>query len=155
MILSSILHRESLTDSGTINILWTPTDNSSFKNFISDCFVSVNFYEFDHTYFGFADIDVIVCNNRITHLEKCIELAKYLHCPLLIIDHDFRPSNITIDNNPIPISSVEQISLNKGIQFSWKNTSNKILSYDITKTTSKEEWKDVIYSLIKSVSIIK
>jgi len=155
MILSSILHREYIIDNDTINILWTPTDNSSFKYFISECFVNVNFYEFDHTYFGFADIDVVICNNRITHLEKCTELAKYLHCPLLIIDHDFRPSNITVDNNIIPISSVEQISLNKGIQLSWKNTSSKILPYDITQTTSKEAWKDMIYSLIKSVSIIK
>jgi hypothetical protein len=155
MILSSVLHRELLNEDGPINILWTPTDHSLFKTFISSCFSAVNFYEFDQTYFGFVDIDIIICNNRISYLEKCIELAKYIHCPLLVVDHDIKPANITIENNTIPISSVEQIALNQKIKSSWNNVQDKILSYDLIKRSSKDEWNHIIYSLIKSVSIIK
>jgi hypothetical protein len=156
MILSSILHREFLQKQDVINVLWTPTDNIMFKNFIDKCLDKPSFLEFDHTYFGFASIDIIICNSRISHLEKCIESAKYFHSPLLIVDHDHKPRNITIDTkNNIEIEPTLQIAISDLIYDSWGRIHDKIMLYDTTKTESINQWRDLIYDLIKSVVKIK
>lgn len=156
MILSSILHREFLEDAKTINILWTPTDHMVFKEFIKKCLPNVNFLEFDHTYFGNCTVDIVICNNRISHLEKSLESAKYFHCPVLVVDQEIKPISLNLDNvGTMPIEPVQQIAINKFIADSWGGITDRILHYDPTDKENIEEWQKIIYVLIKSVTRIK
>lgn len=156
MILSSILHREFLNSIEEANILWTPTDHAGFKEFIKKCLDGSTLLEFENTYFCNRPVDIIICNNRISHLEKSIESAKYFHCPVLVVDQELRPTSITIDTKKsMPIEPVLQIALNKQILDSWGGVADRILAYDIYNKQNIEEWQKIIYQLIKSVVRIK
>lgn len=151
MILASILHRELRAINEPINILWTPTDNVLFREFIKKC-LGPNLLEFDNTYLGNYPIDIIICNNRISHLDKCVESAKYFHCPILVVDHEPKPISINIDpKQKIMIEPVLKIAINKQVSDSWGSTCDKIISYDCTKKDSIEQWHSLVLDLIKSI----
>lgn len=124
MTVSSIIHKEISED---INILWTHCDNVIFKNFLQKT-LKLNLIEFDDTYFGDNDIDIVLCNNRIMYLEKCIESAKFFHCPLMIVDHDNKTSNI-MDNITFDISPILQIAVSENIYQSWNKIADIVLPY--------------------------
>lgn len=157
MILSSILHREFLQDIKKANILWTPTDNSRFKNFIKKVLPNAMFLEFDHTYFGNVSIDIIICNNRASHLEKSIESAKYFHCPVLVVDQEIKPTSIIVETNKnMPIEPIAQIALSRDIAISWGlSKDHRVLSFNDNDKENIQEWQKIIDSLIKSVVRIK
>lgn len=156
MILSSILHREFLDSTDSPHILWTPTDHVSFKEFIKKCFPNVTLLEFDHTYFGNRPVDIVICNNRISHLDKCIESAKYFHCPILVVDQEIKPISVTIDlKKSLPIEPIVQIAINKPILDSWGGIADRILRYDPLDKENIKEWQTIINNLIKSVVRIK
>lgn len=135
MTISSIIHKEI---SEEINILWTHCDNSIFKNFLQKT-LNFNIVEFDDTYFGGANIDIVLCNNRMMYLDKCIESAKFFHCPLMIVDHDIKPK-INIENEKFDISPVLQIASSNEIYHSWNKIANIVLSYNSSNQDLQKEW---------------
>lgn len=155
MIISSILHRELLKSGDPIHILWTPTDNTLFRNFIEKCLGNPVFFEFDNTYLGLASIDIIICNSRISHLEKSIESAKYFHCPILIVDHEPKSSNISVSSKDIPTTAVAKIAINDMIAASWQDKYDKVLQYEPATQENIREWNTVINDLIRSIVKVK
>jgi hypothetical protein len=135
MTVSSIIHKEISND---INILWTHCDNTIFKNFLQKT-IGCNIIEFDDTYFGSYDIDIVLCNNRVMYLNKCVESAKFFHCPLLIVDHDYRPS-VSIENLKLNIRPVLQIAVSDEIYLSWDKIADTVLPFRSNDEILKQAW---------------
>jgi hypothetical protein len=154
-MISNIITKEFHNINSLTNILWTPVESVYFTEFIKRSCDPCSLIDFDKTYYGINDVSIVVCNNRIIYLEKCIDLAKFFHCPLLIIDHDIK-SNLISENFvvDIPFDPVFQIALSKDIHFSWGKTHNLILNTGDT-TENIEKWKNLFFQLIKSRFVIK
>lgn len=155
-MISSILQREFLTVSSTINMVWTPCENLLFERFIKSACNPCNLVALSETYYGMNDISIVVCNNRLTHLDQSISLAKFFYCPLIIIDHsiksDIISNKISVD---LPIEPFYQIALSKEIYISWNKIQNSVLEYDINNEQTKSIWKNLIFQLCKSNMVIK
>lgn len=155
-MISSVLQREFLTIDSTTNIAWTPCDNIIFDTFIKEACRPCNIISLTETYYGMNDISIVICNNRLTHLDKSIELAKFFCCPLVIVDHINKSNMITnkIENN-IPIEPVYQIATSKEIFLSWNKIQNTILDYDIHNQKIKNIWQNLLFQLSKSNLVVK
>lgn len=148
MITSAIINRVFATIDSKKSIVWTPCENSTFENFIRQAASPCSILDFDNTYFGFNNIDLIVCNNRISYLEKCIDLAYFLHCSVLIVDHDLKPPIISNNiEHEFNISPVYQIALNEDIHKSWSRIHNIVLDYNINNPSNIESWRNLIFQL--------
>lgn len=155
-MISSIIQREFLNTKSTLNIVWTPCENILFQNFILSACDPCNIINLDDTYYGMNDISIIICNNRITHLDKCVELAKFLFAPLLVIDHDIKSSIINNEiNTDLEIDPIYYVAVSKDIYLSWNKIQNVILEYDIDNQQNKNIWKNLIFQLSKSLVVIK
>jgi len=155
-MISSILEREFLTLDSTINIAWTPCEDSLFERFIKEACHPCNIISLTETYYGINEIAVIFCNNRLTHLDKSMELAKFFSCPLIIVDHNIKSEMIS--NNldiSMPIQPVYQIALSKEISMSWNKIHDNVLVYNILNQHSKDVWKNLIFQLSKSNMVVK
>lgn len=155
-MISSILEREFLTTESILNIAWTPCDNIVFELFIKDTCKPCNLISLTETYYGMNDIAIIFCNNRLTHLDKSIELARFFSCPLMVIDHNTKPEMVSnnIDSTMF-IDPVYQIATSKEIHLSWNKIHNSILEYNINNQQSKNIWKNLIFQLSKSNMVVK
>lgn len=155
-MISSILQRELIEINSVLNIVWTPCEYAQFHDFITSACSPCNIINLDDTYHGMNDVSIIICNNRLTHLDKAVELSKFFLSPLLIIDHDTKPS---IVNNElgldIPISPAYHIATSKNIYSSWNNIQNTVLEYNTNNDQSKNIWKNLIFQLCKSLVVIK
>lgn len=155
-MISSIIQREFMGVTSITNIAWTPCEDSLFKKFIKKSCSPCNILELEETYYGLNDISIVICNNRVTHIDKAIALAKFLLCPLLIIDHSPRSNIITKEANmDIPISPVYQIAISKNIHSSWNKIQNTVMEYDINKPEYIKIWKNLIFQLCKSNMVVK
>lgn len=155
-MISSILQREFITPDSVLNIAWTPCEDIIFERFIKEACHPCNIISLTETYYGMNDISIIICNNRLTHLDKSIELAKFFSCPLLILDHSLKSEMIS--NNidcSIPIEPAYQVALSKEINLSWNKIHNTVLVYNIHNKHSKEVWKNLIFQLSKSNMVVK
>jgi hypothetical protein len=138
----------------TPNVLWTYTDHKNFEKHIEKD--NINLIDMEDTLYGIYDIDLVVCNNRMINLDKCIELALFLHCPLIIIDHVEKPNYISEVPNHYMFEPVYQIAVSENICNSWNRIHNKVIPYsnisdiiDIIKNMSKEFLKIKIQPEIK------
>jgi hypothetical protein len=148
MIISSIVKRLYNSIDSYKNIVWTTCDDSLFNNFIKKACDPCSLINFDNTYYGFNDIDLIICNNRIIYLDKCIELAYYLHCPLLIVDHLPKSSMINNSHNiEYAFEPIHQIAVSKQICDSWGGIHDRIMDYNIDNLKSLETWKNLVFQL--------
>lgn len=148
MITSSIIKRIFSTINSPKSIVWTQCEHNLFKNFIKRACEPCSILDFDHTYYGFNDVDIIVCNNRMMYLEKCLELSFYLHCPVLIVDHSPKPALITDKiSNDFSISPIYQIALSNDIYNSWGKIHNTIMDYSIESKENLESWRNLIFQL--------
>ena len=154
-MISSIINKEFLSSSDNINIVWTQCDNLLFDKFIKSIFPESNFIEPTQTYYANNDISLIICNNRITSLNKCLQLAKFYLCAILIIDHDHKSNYINDNNIEFDIDPVYSVALSKDIYVSWNRIQNNVLSYDIYDAKNVESWKNLIFQLCKSNLIVK
>jgi hypothetical protein len=152
-MISSLINKEFININSPINIASSKIDNKYFDQYLKKVFPSSIVYSFENTYYGNMEPSIIICNNRISHLDKSVELAKYFHCPLLIIDHELKSELITnkIVNN-FMISPVIQIALSKNIHLSWNKIHNYILWLD---DNSIAQWRNIIYNLCKQTFTIK
>jgi len=155
-MISSVLQREFLTLKSVFNIAWTPCENTSFELFIKEACNPCNLIHLTETYYGLNDISIIICNNRLTHFDRAVELAKFAFCPLIIVDHTRKSDIITNKlDNTIPLEPIYQIAISKDIFLSWNKIQNTTMPYDINNQQSKNIWKNLIFQLCKSQMVIK
>jgi hypothetical protein len=153
-MISNIINKEFCSPNDKFNLLWTSPESAYFTTFIKHS-CSCSLIDFDKTYYGLNDISLVVCNNRLIYLEKCIDLAKFFHAPLLIVDHSNKSSLISndfvIDINFEPIY---QVATSKEIYLSWNKIQNAVIEYSGSKE-HVDKWKNLLFQLIKSKFIIK
>lgn len=150
-MISSIVHREFTDIGDTINIVWTPCDNVLFKKFIQDTCSPCNLLDLNETHYGINDITLILCNNRLTHLERSLELAKFLCCPILIVDHETKSSHIKDEiNTSFLIKQVYSVALSEPIAASWGSIHDNIISFNDLDISNKEIWRNLIFQLSKT-----
>ena len=132
------------------HIVWTPCEAPNFKGFIrSGC--GATMVDLNSTYFGFNNISLIICNNRITHLDQSVELSRFLSCPLLVVDHSVAPSMLNTEyNNDFRVGPVYQVAISNTIYLSWNKIQNIVLDYNPQDDKNIEEWKTLIIKLSKT-----
>lgn len=148
-MISNIIQKEFSSINDKMNMLWTQPESMFFTDFIRAS-VGANIIDFDKTYYGNYDVSIVVCNNRLLYMEKCVELAKFFHVPLLIIDHSVKSGLVSNDFMiNIPFKPFYQIATSKDIYMSWGKIHNVVLD-----TSSPDKWKNIIFQLIKTTFII-
>ena len=152
-MIANIINKETITIDPAINICMSRYENTYCKNYFKEIFPKSFVTDFEDSYYGNMEPTIIICNNRLTHLEKSIELAKFFHAPLIIIDHDTKPELVTNKtNSEFLISPVSQIALSKDIYFSWNKIHDDIVDLTIE---NKPKWKNIIYNMCKQNFKIK
>lgn len=153
-MISSIINKELKTFDSYINILLSKSDDRMLFGYLKTVFNNnCSIFGFESTYYGNTEPNIIICNSRLTDMNKSIEAAKFFHCGLLIVDTDIKSDLITnkISNN-FNIHPVIQIALSNGIYNSWNKIHNYILDID---NQSISKWQNTIYNLCKEKFIIK
>jgi len=155
-MISNIINKEFYGIDKQINILWTQCESLYFEEFIKTIFHPCSLIDFDKTYYGIKDVSIVFCNNRLTHLEKCTDLAKFFHCPLVIIDHNIKSNLINDSFKPnFDFEPVYQIAISKDIDFSWRGIHDITLGYDTKNNDIINKWKTILFQLIKKHFLIK
>jgi hypothetical protein len=150
MIISSIIKRYLNTHDSPLNIIMTHCDNRYFEQFLRNILPSgSNILNLEDSLFGNNIPDMIICNNKINHLDKCGNLSYFLHCPILIIDHDIKPSFIDKDIIEYQSNSVYSLALNADIYNSWGKIHNLILGFNLSDQQSVEKWRNLLYQISK------
>lgn len=151
-MIPSIIKREFASINSSINIVWTRCDDNRFYRFIEKVCSPCNIIDFDNTYFGLYDPSIVICNNRLTNLDKCITMCKFYHCPLIIIDHETKPAVVSNKVDKLfDIHPVIQIALSNDIHLSWNRVHDYILEYE---RNTEKTWKNLIYNLYKQKFLI-
>jgi hypothetical protein len=152
-MISSILAREQIKRGDSINILWTPCDNVYFEKFITHK-LKHKIFQVDHLYFGQCIPELIICNNKITFYEKISKLSIFLHCPVLVIDHNSRP-NLIDEEKSKEISKhfvcSVSLALDKQINESWGKTHDHVLNYEANDMDNHDLWQNILYKTTKMV----
>lgn len=151
-MISSLIDRKIKNTNKKLNIIYTKCDNRFFKHFIEQN-ISGSLLDFEDTYYGYFSPHVILCNNRILYLDKCLDLAKFFHIPLIIIDHEVKPKIVLEDiNYSFDIYPVIQIALSQDIYDSWNKPHDYILS--ITESDI-ENWKSILHDTAYEIFKVK
>ena len=151
-MITNILHRETLQRGEPLDILWTPCDDSYFEKFITK--LGHRIFSMDDLYFAQCAPHLIVCNNKITIYEKVSQLSIFLHCPVLIIDH--QPKTHIIDEEKIQeinrhFPCCATIAISENVYNSWKQKHAHTLHYDIKDDHNHELWNNILYTTAKMV----
>lgn len=150
MIISSILNREKLTISSTINILWTPI-NSRFEHFILD--LGTNLVSLNQLYYGNNLPHLIICNNKIDYYHQCYNISRQFHLPVLLIEHSIKSE--LFDDNKIKLFDnfpcVHHLSVDQQIANSWNLKNIQVLPYNLNNEDNKKIWKNLIYQTSKKI----
>ena len=151
-MISSLIDRKIKTNNKKLNIIYTKCDDKFFKYFIEQN-VSHSLLDFDDTYYGYFNPHIVLCNNRVLYLDKCIDLAKFFHVPLIIVDHETKPRMLSEDvSYSFDIHPVIQIALSEEIFLSW----NKIHDYILPITESDiKNWKTVFEEISYDIFKVK
>lgn len=150
MIISSIIKRYSNTFESPLNVIMSHCDNRNFEYFLAQTLPKTsNLLTLEDSLFGNTFPDLIVCNNKINHLEKCGNLSYFFHCPILIIDHDVKPSFIDKDVIEYQSSSIYSVAINQNVYNSWGQKHNLIMNFDLKNNNSIEQWRNLLYQITK------
>lgn len=147
-MISSLINKELKSVDSHTNIVMSNLDNQYFHKFLGECLKNCDIFNFDDTIYGCSQPDIVICNNRVTHLIKSIELCKYYHVPLLIVDHEIKSDMISsnaIQNN-FGVKPITQIAISQQIYNSWGKIHDYIISIDISTI---DKWKNLLYTLCK------
>lgn len=154
-MISNLINKELCGPNDTIDFLWTSPESVYFTDFIREACKPCRLIDFDKTYYGNYNISMVICNNRLIYLEKCIDLARFFHAPLLVIDHFTKSSMVTDEYSlNVMFSPVYQIATSRDIFSSWNKIHDDVMPYNKDNKTMKA-WKAMIFDLIKSTFIIK
>lgn len=150
MIISAIIKRYSNTQDSPLNVISTHCENKHFEYFLNHILPDgSNILDLEDSLFGSNIPDIIICNNKINHLEKCGNLSYFFHCPILIIDHEPKPG--FIEKNIIANQSncVYSLALNNNIYNSWGKSHNLVLGFDLSNNSNVLQWKNLLYQISK------
>lgn len=149
MLISSIIKRLTNTIDTPLNVVMTTSENRSFDFFIKNLVLKDStVLSLQDSLFGNLELDLILCNNRITHLEKCVDLSYYFHCPILVVDHDPKPSIIE-SAIPFQSASIYSIAIDDKIYKSWNGIQNVVLSFNAKDNNNINQWKNLLYQITK------
>ena len=152
-MISNLINKEFLEFTDSINILSSRPENQNIILYIKKTIKNCYIINFDNTYYGNMEPNIVMCNNRVMDLEKCIDVAEFFHIPLIIVDTEKKSPLITnkIDTT-FEFEPVTQIAISKEIYFSW----NKIHDYVIyLDAKSETQWQNIIYNLCKQTFKLK
>lgn len=150
MIITSIIKRYSNNIESPLNIISTYCENKRFDHFLKHILpLDSNLLSFEDSLFGNNLPDLIICNNKINHLEKCGNLSYFFHCPILIIDHDIKPSFVEKDIIAHQSTSVYSLAINNNIYNSWGKTHNLVLDFNISDEKNILQWQNLLYQISK------
>jgi hypothetical protein len=154
-MISNIIKKELLTHSSHINIITSKIDNIFFKKFLNETCSPCSITDIESSYYAKYDPSIIICNDRLVFLDKCLELAKFFHCPLLIIDHNEK-SDLVVNKykTTFDIYPVYQIALSNQIYLSWNRIQDNVLSYKVGDSASMSVWKNIIFNMCKECFIV-
>jgi len=149
MLISSIIKRLTNNFDSPLNVIMTACDNRSFDFFIKNLVLkNSTVLSLQDSLFGNLELDIILCNNRVTHLEKCLDLSYYFHCPILVVDHDPKPS-IVESAVPFQSKSIYSVALDDKIFNSWGRIQNIVLPFNAKDNGNIEQWKNLFYQITK------
>ena len=92
------------------------------------------------------DIDLIICNDIITQIGKCVELSKAFQVPLLIIHHSLKPPFVKTEDLLIlkkEYKYATRIAIFDTVAKSWRNAC-PILPYMLPPMENKPKTNDVL-----------
>lgn len=149
--ITGILSRELLNKESTLNILWTHLDSLSYDKTIRS--LNHNLITFDHLYFAKDTPNIIICNNKVLYYKKCRDISIQFHIPVIVIDHDIKPENLTDtnedDNTLYNFPTQYNIAMSEEIANSWQTNYDKIIKPEEIK--NKEYWSELIYNTSKII----
>lgn len=153
-ILTGILSRELLNNTDKLNIIWMPTENKSFYEFIVS--LGYNLLSYEDLYFGYNDPHLIICNNKLYQYSECLSVSIKYHLPSIVVDHINKHEMLdtikTQELNNIPCCY--KIAVNQKIYDSWGKTHDTIMGYDINNLESANKWKNALYQSAKRIYTI-
>jgi hypothetical protein len=151
-MISSIINKETLTFYKQMNILFSRTEDKKLIDYIKKIDQNINIDNFENTLFGFSEPNLLICNNRILDLEKSINLCKFFHIPMLIVDTEIKPQIVSnkIDNL-FGFYPVIQIAASNEVYYSWNKCHDFIIPLD---AAAKDSWKNLMYSVCKEKFLI-
>lgn len=154
-MISNIIKKELLTINSTLNIVSSKIDNTFFKKFLREACSPCTITELEDSYYAKYDPSIIICNNRLLYLDKCVELAKFFHCPLLIIDHEEK-SDLIVNkyNTNFNIYPVYQIAMSDKIHASWNRIQNSVFPYVVGDNEYMSKWKNLIMNMCKECFLV-
>ena len=147
MLIKNILHKNISKEK---HILYSHTENLEFVRFLNKA-VDENTYvhPLDNGVFAHHTFDLVICNDRLNSLDRCIHLCLYFHCPLLVVDHYIKPSTTRPDEIMFPNTTYVMVATNKSIAQSWGGDHyHGVMGTDITKPEDIKIWRDAIYKTI-------
>jgi len=149
-IITGILNRETITSESRLNILWTPVDNISWHKTIES--LGHRLINFEDLYFAKNSPHIIICNNKVLFHKKCRDISIQFHIPVIMIDHDVRPSNLNDaqdDKAFYAFPTSYNVAMNERISQSWNLGYHRILEPQQMK--DKDYWNDLIYKTSKII----
>lgn len=145
----NIIQKEFININSSVNIASSKIDDTYFNRYLKNIYPESIVYSFDSTYYGNMEPSIVICNDRVSDLERSIDLCKYFHCPLLIVDHKLKSDLITNKiSNEFIISPIVQVALSKNIHLSWNRIHDYVLELD---DSNIPKWKNIIYNLCKQI----
>jgi hypothetical protein len=146
-MISNIINKEFLEFKNNINILSSRPENQNIVLYVKKIIKNCCVINFDNTYYGNLEPHIVFCNNRIMDLDKCVDVAKFFHIPLVVIDTEKKSNLVTNKIDTIfDFDPVVQIAVSKEVYLSW----NKIQDYIIYPDSQSEtQWQNIIYNLCK------
>lgn len=153
-MIQNILNKEFLSIDHRINIIYVGQENNiDFYSFIKNLFKDVSFVNFDDTFYGINNPNIVIANTSDNDtLNKCVEICKYFHIPLLLVFNN--PNDYQMPETEIYFQPYQKVSLS--------STSNKLLikkydhimKFDIYDKKNIKKWQSYILDLCKNPFII-
>jgi hypothetical protein len=131
-----------------INILLSTKQNKDVYRFFTKILGKNNVYEFEDTAYLHRPIHAVVCVNKLETIKESLEMAYYLHVPIIIIDIKSRPDYFPKHEYTTPDFTHIQLSTNINVAKSWGIDSyHDIVDMDVMNPESIKKWKEIIHNI--------
>ena len=130
------------------NIMYSYSEDKEFPKILKKIFGHPHVCVIEESIFAHMKFDLIICNNKLDVLERCLALCYYFHCPLLIVDHKPKPEHLHISKVPVPEISYYQIATDTHIANSWgADMYHDVICVDGSNPKCLEAWKQSIIKI--------
>lgn len=148
MLINNLLLRN--TNIKNPQIMYSYSEDKEFPKILKKIFGHSNVCVIEESIFSHMKFDLVICNNKLDVLERCLSLCYYFHCPLLIVDHKPKPEHLHINKVPVPEILYYQIATNQHIANSWgADMYHNIIGVDISNQQCLEAWEQSIRQISK------